>query len=217
MNFQMIPILSIINWCRKNFKVVAVGLISLLIATIFVQHNQLQKKDTEINRITSNVRTYQDIVSNNQNNNRTLQLTIEELNHSNDSLLLQLKQTQKELKIKDKNLTNASVINTEIKDSVKTVIKKEAIDFKEELKLNPLTTIIVERKDSILTAKIDLKNQQTIFVEEKKEYLNQYKNGFIRFLHFDWKRIRTRKYTIKNSNPIIKVINTRVVEIKNKE
>lgn len=213
----MIPILSIINWCRKNFKVVAVGLISLLIATIFVQHNQLQKKDTEINRITSNVRTYQDIVSNNQNNNRTLQLTIEELNHSNDSLLLQLKQTQKGLKIKDKNLTNASVINTEIKDSVKTVIKKEAIDFKEELKLNPLTTIIVERKDSILTAKIDLKNQQTIFVEEKKEYLNQYKNGFIRFLHFDWKRIRTRKYTIKNSNPIIKVINTRVVEIKNKE
>lgn len=213
----MIPILSIINWCRKNFKVVAVGLISLLIATIFVQHNQLQKKDTEINRITSNVRTYQDIVSNNQNNNRTLQLTIEELNHSNDSLLLQLKQTQKQLKIKDKNLTDASVINTEIKDSVKTVIKKEAIDFKEELKLNPLTTIIVERKDSILTAKIDLKNQQTIFVEEKKEYLNQYKNGFIRFLHFDWKRIRTRKYTIKNSNPIIKVINTRVVEIKNKE
>ncbi len=214
----MIPIiLSIINWCRKNFKVVAVGLISLLIVTIFVQHNQLQKKDTEINRITSNVRTYQDIVSNNQNNNRTLQLTIEELNHSNDSLLLQLKQTQKELKIKDKNLTNANVINTEIKDSVKTVIKKEAIDFKEELKLNPLTTIIVERKDSILTAKIDLKNQQTIFVEEKKEYLNQYKNGFIRFLHFDWKRIRTRKYTIKNSNPIIKVINTRVVEIKNKE
>lgn len=213
----MIPILSIINWCRKNFKVVAVGLISLLIATIFVQHNQLQKKDTEINRIASNIRTYQDIVSNNQNNNRTLQLTIEELNHSNDSLLLQLKQTQKELKIKDKNLTDAGVINTEIKDSVKTVIKKEAIDFKEELKLNPLTTIIVERKDSILTAKIDLKNQQTIFVEEKKEYLNQYKNGFIRFLHFDWKRIRTRKYTIKNSNPIIKVINTRVVEIKNKE
>lgn len=213
----MIPILSIINWCRKNFKVVAVGLISLLIATIFVQRNQLQKKDTEISRMTSNIRTYQDIVSNNQNNNRTLQLTIEELNHSNDSLLLQLKQTQKELKIKDKNLTDASVINTEIKDSVKTVIKKEAIDFKEELKLNPLTTIIVERKDSILTAKIDLKNQQTIFVEEKKEYLNQYKNGFIRFLHFDWKRIRTRKYTIKNSNPIIKVINTRVVEIKNKE
>ena len=212
----MIPILSIINWCRKNFKVVAVGLISLLIATIFVQHNQLQKKDTEINRITSNVRTYQDIVSNNQNNNRTLQLTIEELNHSNDSLLLQLKQTQKELKIKDKNLTDASVINTEIKDSVKTVIKKEAIDFKEELKLNPLTTIIVSRKDSILTAKIDIKNQQTIFVTENKEYKNTYKNWLVRFFHFDFKKIHIKNYQIVNSNPLIKVTDTRVIEIPDK-
>lgn len=213
MNFQMIPVISVVNWLRKNFKVVAVGLISLLIATIFVQHNQLQKKDTEINRITSNIRTYQDIVSNNQNNNRTLQLTIEELNHSNDSLLLQLKQTQKELKIKDKNLTDASVINTEIKDSVKTVIKKEAIDFKEELKLNPLTTIIVERKDSILTAKIDLKNQQTILIYKKKEYKNFYKSSWVRFWHFDWKRIETKEYQIVNTNPLIKVTGTRIVEV----
>ena len=212
----MIPILSIINWCRKNFKVVAVGLISLLIATIFVQHNQLQKKDTEINRITSNVRTYQDIVSNNQNNNRTLQLTIEELNHSNDSLLLQLKQTQKELKIKDKNLTNVSVINTEIKDSVKTVIKEKLIDFDKELKLNDLTTIIVSRKDSILTAKIDIKNQQTIFVTENKEYKNTYKNWLVRFFHFDFKKIHIKNYQIVNSNPLIKVTDTRVIEIPDK-
>lgn len=210
----MIPIiLNIINWCSKNFKVVAVGLISLLIATIFIQHNQLQEKNAELNRATSNVRAYQDLVSNNQERNRTLQLTIEELNHSNDSLLLQLKQTQKELKIKDKNLTNANVINTEIKDSVKTVIKKEAIDFKEELKLNPLTTIIVERKDSILTAKIDLKNQQTILIYKKKEYKNFYKSSWVRFWHFDWKRIETKEYQIVNTNPLIKVTGTRIVEV----
>lgn len=210
----MIPIiLNIINWCSKNFKVVAVGLISLLIATIFIQHNQLQEKNAELNRATSNVRAYQDLVSNNQERNRTLQLTIEELNHSNDSLLLQLKQTQKELKIKDKNLTDASVINTEIKDSVKTVIKKEAIDFEEELKLNPLTTIIVRRKDSILTAKIDLKNQQTILIYKKKEYKNFYKNSWARFWHFDWKKIETKEYQIVNTNPLIKVTGTRIVEV----
>lgn len=210
----MIPIiLNIINWCSKNFKVVAVGLISLLIATIFIQHNQLQEKNAELNRATSNVRAYQNLVSNNQEHNRTLQLTIEELNHSNDSLLLQLKQTQKELKIKDKNLTDASVINTEIKDSVKTVIKKEAVDFEEELRLNPLTTIIVRRKDSILTAKIDLKNQQTILIYKKKEYKNFYKNGWVRFWHFDWRRIETKEYQIVNTNPLIKVTGTRIVEV----
>lgn len=210
----MIPIiLNIINWCSKNFKIVAVGLISLLIATIFIQHNQLQEKNAELNRATSNVRAYQGLVSNNQEHNRTLQLTIEELNHSNDSLLLQLKQTQKELKIKDKNLTDASVINTEIRDSVKTVIKKEAIDFEEELKLNPLTTIIVRRKDSILTAKIDLKNQQTILIYKKKEYKNFYKTGWVRFWHFDWKKIETKEYQIVNTNPLIKVTGTRIVEV----
>lgn len=210
----MIPIiLNIINWCSKNFKVVAVGLISLLIATIFIQHNQLQEKNAELNRATSNVRAYQNLVSNNQERNRTLQLTIEELNHSNDSLLLQLKQTQKELKIKDKNLTDASVINTEIKDSVKIVIKKEAVDFEEELRLNPLTTIIVRRKDSILTAKIDLKNQQTILIYKKKEYKNFYKNGWVRFWHFDWRRIETKEYQIVNTNPLIKVTGTRIVEV----
>lgn len=217
MNFQMIPVISVVNWLRKNFKVVAVGLVSLLIATIFYQHNQLQNKNREIDRITNNIRAYEEIASNAQDNSRVLQLTIDELNHSKDSLIQQVDKVKKELKIKDKNLTDASVINTEIKDSVKTVIKEKLIDFNEELKLNDLTTIIVSRKDSILTAKIDIKNQQIIFIEDRKEYRNKYKNGFIRFLHFDWKKIRIKKYTVKNSNPLIKVTDTRIVEINKKE
>ena len=213
MNFQMIPVISVVNWLRKNFKVVAVGLVSLLIATIFYQHNQLQNKNREIDRITNNIRAYEEIASNAQDNSRVLQLTIDELNHSKDSLIQQVNKVKKELKIKDKNLTDASVINTQINDSVKTVIKEKLIDFNEELKLNDLTTIIVSRKDSILTAKIDLKNQQTILIYKKKEYKNFYKNGWVRFWHFDWRRIETKEYQIVNTNPLIKVTGTRIVEV----
>ena len=209
----MIPIINVINWLRKNFKVVAVGLVSLLITTIFIQHNQLQKKNKEIDRITNNIRAYEEIASNAQDNNRVLQLTIEDLNHSKDSLIQQVNKVKKELKIKDKNLTETSVINTEINDSVKTVIKEKLIDFNEELKLNDLTTIIVSRKDSILTAKIDIKNQQIIFIEDKKEYRNRYRNGWVRFWHFDWKKIHIKKYQIVNSNPLIKVTDTRIIEL----
>lgn len=216
MNFQMIPVISVVNWLRKNFKVVAVGLVSLLIATIFYQHNQLQNKNREIDRITNNIRAYEEIASNAQNNSRVLQLTIDELNHSKDSLIQQVNKVKKELKIKDKNLTDASVINTEINDSVKTVIKEKLIDFDKELKLNDLTTIIVSRKDSILTAKIDIKNQQTIFVTENKEYKNTYKNWLVRFFHFDFKKIYIKNYQIVNSNPLIKVTDTRVIEIPDK-
>lgn len=214
MNSQMIPIIKlIVNWFTKNYKAVAVGFICLLIATVFVQNNQLKKKDKEIDRITNNVRAYEQIASNNEDNNRVLQLTIEELNQSKDSLLQQLNKVRKEQKVKDKNLESAQVINTEINDSVKTVIKYKSIDFKEELKLNSLTTIIVSRTDSILSAKLNIKNQQTIFVQEKKEYKNFYRNGWTRFWHFDWKRIKTRKYQIINSNSIIKVTGTRVIEV----
>lgn len=213
MNFQMIPVTSVVNWLRKNFKVVAVGLVSLLIATIFYQHNQLQNKNREIDRITNNIRAYEEIASNAQDNSRVLQLTIDELNHSKDSLIQQVNKVKKELKIKDKNLTDASVINTEIKDSVKTVIKEKLIDFNEELKLNDLTTITVSRKDSILTAKIDIKNQQIIFVEDKKEYKRFYKNWLLRFFHFDFKKVRIKNYQIVNSNPLIKVTDTRIIEL----
>lgn len=213
MNFQMIPVISVVNWLRKNFKVVAVGLVSLLIATIFYQHNQLQNKNREIDRITNNIRAYEEIASNAQDNSRVLQLTIDELNHSKDSLIQQVNKVKKELKIKDKNLTDASVINTEIKDSVKTVIKEKLIDFNEELKLNDLTTITVSRKDSILTAKIDIKNQQIIFVEDKKEYKRFYKNWLLRFFHFDFKKVRIKNYQIVNSNPLIKVTDTRIIEL----
>ena len=171
----MIPILKqIVNWFTRNFRAVAVGLVSLLIATVFVQNHQLQKKNKEIDRITNNVRAYEQLASQKEQLNRVLQLTIEELNTSNDSLLKEAKDAQKKLKIKDKNLTDVNVINTEIKDSVKTVIKKEAVDFEEELRFNPLTTIIVRRKNSILTTKIDLKNQQTILIYKKKKYKNFY-------------------------------------------
>lgn len=210
----MIPILNqLVNWFTRNFRAVAVGLVSLLIATVFVQNHQLQKKNKEIDRITNNVRAYEQLASQKEQLNRVLQLTIEELNTSNDSLLKEAKNAQKKLKIKDKNLTDVNVINTEIKDSVRTIIKHRLIDFDEELKINPLTTIIVSRKDSILKATLDIKNQQILFVEEKKEYKNKYRNAFVRFFHFDWKKIRTKKYQIVNSNPIIKVTDTRVIEL----
>lgn len=99
-------------------------------------------------------------------------------------------------------------------DSAKTIIKPQVIDFNEKLQLNELTTIIINRKDSILTAILDLRNQQILFVEQKKQFRNQYKNWFQRFIHFDWKKDYIRKYQIHNSNDLIKVTETRVIEIK---
>lgn len=207
-------LLKIANWFTNNIRVVVISIIGLLVATIFVQNRQLNKKELEINRLYNNTKAYEQLASNIQEDKLTLQLTVNELNHSKDSLLQQLNQTKKELKVKDKNLKQAQVINTVIRDTITKVITKEP-NFEEELKLNPLTTIKVSRQDSILTAKIDIQNQQILFISEKKVYKRKYKNCLIRFFHFDWRRIKVRHYEIKNSNPLIKVTATRIIEIAN--
>lgn len=214
--YQMILTLikRLANWFTNNIRVVVISIICLLTAAIFVLGSQLKNKNEEINRLSNNIQAYEQIVSSKEENNRVLQLTINELNNSKDSLIQQVNEVKKELKVKDKNLKQVQVINTVIKDTITKVITRDR-DFSETLKLNPLTTIKVNRTDSILTAKIDIQNQQILFVEEKKVYKNKYKNGWVRFWHFDWRRICIRKYQIENSNPLIRVTDTRIVELNN--
>lgn len=209
----MIPITKVFDWFIKNFKVVAVSFIMLLTAISFYIHNQIKQKNREIDRLTTNIEYYQNNYNQSKLDNTVLQLTIDDLTNSKDSLIQQLDSIKKEIKIKDKNLISSTVINTEIKDSIKTVIKSIEKDFTEELKLNKLTTIMVSRKDSILDVKLSLFNQQILFIEDTKVYKKKYKNGFIRFLHFDWRKKHIRKYNIHNTNDLIKVTDSRIVEI----
>lgn len=188
-------------------------IISIGLAAICVyQRKHIKELDRDLGIVTNNYRAYQDLTSSLQDDKRTLQLQINELAQSNDSLLEYANKVQKELKIKDKHLQQVQVINTVIKDTVTQVIPKE-VNFNAELKLNPLTTITVLRQDSILTASLDLKNSQVLFIEEKKEYRRKYKNWFQRFIRFDFKKDRIRHYQIENSNELIKVTDTRIVEV----
>ena len=211
---MILIIKRIVNWLTNNIRLVTIGIISLLTVTIFVLGGQLKDKQNEIDRLSNNIQAYEQLVTNKEQTNTVLQLTINELNNSKDSLIQEIQQTKKKLNVKNKNLVQAQVINTVIKDTVTKVITVDR-NFNETLKINPLTTIKVSRTDSILTAKIDIQNQQILFIEEKKVYKNKYKNGWLRFWHFDWKKIRVRKYQIENSNPLIRVTDTRIIEVNN--
>lgn len=161
-------ILTVVNWLKGNFKALTISFICILTVSAFFMYNQLKKKDAEIARLVNNTSYYESLFDKKDQANRTLQLTIDQLKCSKDSIIEQLNETKKKLKVKDKNLVQAQVINTEVKDSIKTVIQTKESDFSKELKLNKLTTIIVSRKDSILSVTLDLKNAQTLFIEEKK-------------------------------------------------
>lgn len=191
-------------------SVLALGL------TCVWQGNKIKTQDARISQIYNNYKYYESQFNNTEKQNRVLQLTVNELKLSKDSLVQAINKAKKELKVKDQNLKEAHVINTEMKDTTTVKIITKEVDFTKELKLNSLTTITVSRKDSILTTILDLKNQQILIVEEKKEYRNKYKNLWKRFWHFDWKRDRVQKYQIKNTNDLIKVTDTRVIKMTDK-
>lgn len=187
--------------------VIALGL------TCVWQGNKIKTQDARISQIYNNYKYYESQFNNTEKQNRVLQLTVNELKLSKDSLVQAVNKAKKELKVKDQNLKEAHVINTEMKDTTTVKIITKEVDFTKELKLNSLTTITVSRKDSILTTILDLKNQQILIVEEKKEYRNKYKNLWKRFWHFDWKKDRVQKYQIKNTNDLINVTDTRVIKV----
>lgn len=200
-----------INWLKGNFNIIAVIIISILTAIFVFQRNQLNKKDIEIDRLYNNVQYYEELNDSTKDNNRILQLTIEELNNSKDSVITQLNNTRKELNIKNKELELVSSQTQEVKLDTTIIVNNN--DFKYEIKPNNLTSLIIEKQDSILTANLDIKNQQTLFISHKKEYKNQYKNWFRRLLKFDFKKHNVYRYNIVNSNDLIKVTDTRVIQI----
>ena len=183
----------------------ALGIYSYYITT------RLHTTQKELDRIENNLTYYQNLQSTIQEENRVLQLTIDDLTNTNDSILNKLENTRKELNIKDKQLQSEAYVKTVIKDSIRTVVKEK--DFNALLTLNELTNVTVSKTDSILNVKLDITNEQFLYVRKRKVYKNKYKNGWQRFWHFDWKKVEVSYYQIHNSNPIIKVKETRVVEL----
>lgn len=210
----MIPIISkLLNWVISNGKMLAVIIIVIFSAIFVLQHNQLKQKNKEINRLQNNCLFYEEQAAEIADINRTLQFTVDDLVMSNDSIIKELNAAKKKLKIKDKELKQAQRQSQVIKYD--TTIIVNSCDFVKEIKPNELTSIIINKKDSVLNTKINIHNDQTLFVISKKEYKRKYKNWLTRFFHFDFKKRTVSNYQIHNSNELIKTSDVRIIEITN--
>lgn len=192
-------------------------IIAILIGLLVLNNIRLQKKvnalDKEVAIATSNVQAWMDIANDNKDDARVLQLTLDDYRYANDSLIQVTKDQQKKLKIKDKQLNQLSSTETVIRDTITQTIPIEQRDFCVELTPNQLTTIKVERKDSILVHSMEIFNHQDLFIYEKKVWRRNYKNWFQRLIHFDFKKDKIKNYQIVNSNDLIQVLDTRVINI----
>lgn len=204
-------LLNFINLIKNNFQTIAVVVIMMLTAFLFIQHKELEQTKNVLDKVSSNYEYYMNKCSNVEEQNKVLQLNIEEYKETKDSLIQEIKTTQKKLKIKDKELQQTQAQKQEIKHDTTVIVKSN--DFKLEIKPNSLTSIIINKQDSILTHTLDIKNQQTLFITNKRVYKNKYKNWFTRLLRFDWKKKNDIRYQIHNSNDLIQITDSRMIEV----
>lgn len=195
--------------------------IAILVGIIIYQRNDIIKKDAEIGRVTNNYKAYQDLES----NNRVLQLKLSDLRNSNDKMIQSLDSTRNALKLAKKDLKQASVVKTSIdteftekitRDSIKT--KTDSIivncDFTLNKQLNSETNVDIKSVGDSITVKLKIQNTQYLFVYSSKEWRNERKNWFDRLFHWDWKKDLIFRYEITNSNPLIEIQDTRIIEIQ---
>ena len=204
-------LLNCINIIKSNFNVIAVVIIMMLTAFLFIYHNKLEYANNRLDAVQSNYEYYMNKSSNVEEQNKTLQFTLNDYKETNDSLITEIKATQKKLKIKEKELKQTQMQKQEIKHDTTLIVKSN--DFELVIKPNSLTSIIINKQDSLLTHKLDIKNTQTLYVTNKRVYKNTYKNWFSRLLHFDWKKKNDFRYQIHNSNDLIHITDSRLIEI----
>lgn len=197
----------------SKIKVLIIVVFSLLFINNIRLHNKVNSLDNELANALSNSKAWENIANSNNENNNTLELAIQEYKNSNDSLIRIINDQQEKLKIKDNQLHQVTSTETIIRDTIVEKIPINDTNFTIELKPNQLTTITVSRKDSILTHTMEILNRQDLFVYTEKVYRKQYKNFFQRLIHFDFKKDKINRYQIVNSNDLINVTDTRVINI----
>lgn len=204
-------LLNFVNIIKNNFHIIAVTIIMMLTAFLFIQNNKLKVTRDTLDKVQSNYEYYMNKSSNVEQQNRVLQLTIEDYKETKDSLINEVKTTQKKLKIKEKELQQTQLQKQEIKHDTTVIVKSD--NFQLEIKPNSLTSIIINKQDSLLTHKLSIKNTQTLYVTNNRVYRNKYKNWFVRLLHFDWKKKNNVEYQIHNSNDLIEITDSRMIEL----
>ena len=204
-------LLNFISIIKNNFHTIAVTIIMMLTAFLFIQHNKLKVTRDTLDKVQSNYEFYMNRTSDMEQQNKVLQLTINDYKETKDSLINEVKATQKKLKIKEKELRQTQLQKQEIKHDTTVVVKSN--DFELEIKPNSLTSIIINKKDSLLTHTLSIKNTQTLYVTNERVYRNKYKNWFIRLLHFDFKKKNNIEYHIHNSNDLIEITDSRMIEL----
>jgi len=190
--------------------------IIVLLALVGVMWKQVKYVNQKWETSEANLKAYANINREVEGQNMALHLTIDQLGYFKDSVLQELDNTRRQLKIKDKNLKALQSVSSSFSKS-DTIILKDTL-FK-EVSLN-IDTVLGDKwynvrlglkYPSMIAVKPYFKSEKHIVVSSKKETVNPPKKFWL-FRLFQRKHLVLHIDVIEK-NPYVKDETSRYVEI----
>lgn len=192
----------------------------VLIGALFISIKDNRNIEEKWKRAEANVKSYDKLLGSSKDKNAAYQLTIDQLSYANDSILKELDDTRKKLKVKDKNLKSVQYISSGF-SRTDTITLNDTI-LKETVREQPvkIDTIVGDEWFSmrlsmsypstfIVTPVV--KSEKNIIVHTKRETVNPPKKWWLL-------RLFQKKHTVLNidvleKNPYVTNQESRYVEI----
>ena len=190
--------------------------IIVLLALVGVMWKQVKYTNQKWKTSEANLKAYANINREVEGQNMALHLTIDQLGYFKDSVLQELDNTRRQLKIKDKNLKALQLVSSSFSKS-DTIILKDTL-FK-EVSLDVDTVLgdkwynvrLGLKYPSMIAVKPYFKSEKHIVVSSKKETVNPPSKIF--FIRWFQKRHTIIHVDVVERNPYVDNESSRYVEI----
>lgn len=196
---------------------IIVAIIAGLGTTVVVMNNRIDKLNTEVAEATTNIKAYELENLTLKDNTIEFQYTIEQLNHSKDSLNQKINKLRKDLKIKDKDIQKLQYVLSENQKKDSIIIHDTL--FIEKVKIDTTLSddwsklhLQLEFPNKVVT-EYSFKNESLVTTYLKKETIKPpHKCIFIRWFQKKHKMIYVE---VNEQNPYCEIKEQKFINIIN--
>lgn len=196
-------------------KWLAVFIIVMVVIDVAL-YNQYKIANDNWKTAMANIKAYNSVLSDADNKNTALELTINQLKIFKDSILVELNNTRKELKIKDSKLKALQYVSSDF-SRTDTIVLKDTVFRTPDFKLD---TVLQDqwykltlglKYPSQISASPEFKSEKHIIVSTKRETVNPPKKFFL----FRWfqKKHTVLQVDVVEKSPYVQDEKNRYIEI----
>lgn len=205
------------NHKRLAAELVLGALLALSVGYGTVVHKQNKSLSESLELAQNNVEAYQDMLTDSQQAVGVLKLDMTKLSESNDKLIQKLDSVRKENKIKESGLETAATQTQSLLVTNSKGVQGDLVEilvddiYEDSIQYNDLTNVYYCIARDSVKMTIDLKNTQYLYTYKTREYKNN-KSFLKRLFTLDFKKVDRYKYTIVNTNDLLKESDIRIIQ-----